>query len=91
MAEFRTASAEKIGETIEFRTQLPELKGASAKQKAVIVLSLSQTITAIYGEFAYFAGVEAVLVAVVCWKRSLNWSATGLRPGVVLAADFTYS
>jgi hypothetical protein len=66
LAEFRTASAEKIGETIEFRTQLPELKGASAKQKAVIVLSLSQTITAIYAYFDYFAGVEAGLAVLAC-------------------------
>ena len=91
LAEFQTELPEQIAEMIEFQAQFYELKGASAKQKAVIELSLSQTITAIYTDFGYFAGVEAGLAAVVCWKRSPNWSATGLRPGVVLAADFTYS
>lgn len=91
LTNFRTASSGKIGETIEFQAQLFELKGASAKQKSVIVLNLSQTIKAIYADFTYLAGVEAGLAALVCWKRSPNWSATGLRPGVVLAADFTYS
>jgi hypothetical protein len=46
LAEFRTAPAEKIGETIEFQAQLSELKGESAELKAQIELSLSQTITA---------------------------------------------
>jgi hypothetical protein len=43
--------AEKIGEQFEFRTQFSELKGASAKQKAVIELSLSQTITVTCDDF----------------------------------------
>jgi hypothetical protein len=47
LTNFRTQLPEQIGETIEFQSQLSELKGASAKQKAVIALSLSQTITAI--------------------------------------------
>jgi hypothetical protein len=66
LAEFRAASVEKICETIEFQAQLSELKGASVEQKAVIVLSLSQTITAIYAYFDYFAGVEAGLAVLAC-------------------------
>jgi hypothetical protein len=64
-SKLRTGIPKQIGETIEFQAQLPELKGASAKQKAVTAFSLSQTITAIYDDFDYFVGAAAGLAALV--------------------------
>lgn len=73
MAEFRGAIAELKAELAEFRTPKSELQGASlqfrtasAELKAATTIFPSQTITAICADFGYFAGVEAVLAALVC-------------------------
>jgi hypothetical protein len=56
---------------------------------AAIMMLTNQTFTAICGDSGHFFGVAAALAAVLCWKRSANWSATGFRPGIVLTAAFT--